>query len=80
MKYAVIALIAALLLTACDPAPSPPNVRILPDDPHYSKETQAKAAAEMDAWCDKMPTICDIFMVDYSVMLKQLRAAKKILK
>jgi len=70
MKLGIIALIASSLLTACSTAHS----NALPDVIEYTKETQIKAAKELQG--NDVPTLLE-FMKDYKVMRDQVRVAKK---
>jgi hypothetical protein len=70
MRYAIIVLMTSSLLTAC--AGTNSNLA-LPDVIEYSKETQIKAARELET--QNVPTLAE-FMKDYKVMRDQVRVAK----
>jgi len=77
MKYVMLSLLV-ITLGGCNPAPTKPDIHLLPDIVKYPKEVQSAAVKE--ALGGSCPVLATIFMPDYGVMRDQTLAAYNILK
>lgn len=73
MRYVIIGLMIASLLTACGREISKFETVTFPDVVVYSLNVQKKAAVELETY--DVPTLAE-FMKDYKVMRDQVRVAR----